>query len=227
VPPSEFIELAEETGLIVPLGSWVLRQAISDIARWRGPDPDPRQPGVTVNVSARQFRDPGFVAEVRRNLDESGLVPSALMLELTESALIRREQRLVADLAELKHIGVWLTIDDFGTGYSSLSYLRDLPIDALKIDKSFVDRITESERGRAFTELIIDLAKVMDIAVIAEGIETEAQREALIEMGCEFGQGFLMARPMPWREAEVLLRSGRSLASEQHHGAASWTAPNR
>jgi diguanylate cyclase (GGDEF)-like protein/PAS domain S-box-containing protein len=214
VPPSEFIELAEETGLIVPLGSWVLRQAITDLARWRGPDPDPRQPFISVNVSARQFRDPGFVAGVRRCLDETGLAPDALMLELTESALIRRDERMNSDLAELKHIGVWLTIDDFGTGYSSLSYLQDLPIDVLKIDKSFVDGVTESRQGRAFAELIIEFAQVMEIQVIAEGIETKAQRDVLTELGCKYGQGYLLAMPMPWREAEALLRSGRMLSPD-------------
>jgi diguanylate cyclase (GGDEF)-like protein/PAS domain S-box-containing protein len=223
VPPAEFIELAEETGLIVPLGSWVLRQAITDLARWRGPDPDPRQPSVSVNVSARQFRDSGFVAGVRQCLDETGLVPGALMLELTESALIRHDERMIADLTELKHMGVSLALDDFGTGYSSLSYLRDLPIDTLKIDKSFVDVITEAQQGRAFTELIIAFAQIMDLHVIAEGIETEAQRDILAELGCEYGQGYLLAKPMEWREAEALLRSGRILAPELRRGTPHWT----
>jgi diguanylate cyclase (GGDEF)-like protein/PAS domain S-box-containing protein len=225
VPPSEFIALAEETGLIVPLGSWVLQQAITDLARWRGPDPDPRQPGVSVNVSARQFRDPGFVAGLRRCLDESGLVPNALMLELTESALISRSERIISDLTELKEIGVWLSLDDFGTGYSSLSYLRDLPFDVLKIDKSFVDGISESPKGRAFAELIIEFAQVMEIEVIAEGIEAEAQRDILAEMGCKYGQGYLLAMPMPWRDAETLLRSGRVLSPELRRWTADWTLP--
>jgi diguanylate cyclase (GGDEF)-like protein/PAS domain S-box-containing protein len=223
LPPAEFIGLAEETGLIVPLGSWVLHQAITDLARWRGPDPDPRQPRVSVNVSARQFRDPGFVAGVRQCLEETGLVPPALMLELTESALIRPSERIISDLAELKDIGVWLALDDFGTGYSSLSYLRDLPIDVLKIDKSFVDGITESPKGQAFAELIIEFAKVMEIEVIAEGIEAEAQRDILTEMGCKYGQGFLLAMPMPWREAEGLLRAGGVLSSDLHRWSREWT----
>jgi EAL domain-containing protein (putative c-di-GMP-specific phosphodiesterase class I) len=213
VPPSEFIELAEETGLIVPLGSWVMEQAICDLARWRGPDPDPRQPTISVNVSARQFRDAGFVARVRKHLDTTGLVPSALMLELTESALLQRDERIHSDLAELKHIGVQLAIDDFGTGYSSLSYLRELPIDVLKMDKSFVDGITDAGSGRAFAELIVGFARKLEIDVIAEGIETEEQREILAAMGCKYGQGYLLAKPMEWREAEVLLRSGHALAS--------------
>jgi diguanylate cyclase (GGDEF)-like protein/PAS domain S-box-containing protein len=222
VPPSEFIELAEETGLIVPLGSWVLRQAITDLARWRGSDPSPRQPSVSVNVSARQFRDPGFVGLVRRCLDETGLVSSALMLELTESALLRRDDRINSDLAELKHMGVGLAIDDFGTGYSSLSYLKELPIDVLKIDKTFVDAIVESSTGRRFAELIINFARELGIQVTAEGIETDEQRELLTAMGCEYGQGYLLAMPMDWRSAEKLLRSGRSFARDGARRASSW-----
>ena len=188
-----------------------------------GPDPDPRQPWVSVNVSARQFRDAGFVAGVREYLGETGLAPGALMLELTETALIRHDERMASDLAELKHIGVSLALDDFGTGYSSLSYLRDLPIDTLKIDKSFVDVITESQQGRAFTELIIALAQIMDLHVIAEGIETEAQRDILAELGCEYGQGYLLAKPMKWREAEELLQSGRILPQGQRRPTPDWT----
>jgi EAL domain-containing protein (putative c-di-GMP-specific phosphodiesterase class I) len=224
VPPAEFIELAEETGLIVPLGSWILRQAISDMSRWRGTDPDPQQPVICVNVSARQFRDPSFVGGLRRCLYETGLVPSAVVLELTESSLLRRNERIHSDLAQLKDLGVRLSIDDFGTGYSSLSYLRDLPIDMLKIDKSFVDAISEPH-GRKFAEIILSFAGAMDIEVIAEGIETEEQRASLIEMGCRLGQGYLLAMPMDWRAAEVLLRSGRPLTREESRHGAPWQLP--
>ncbi len=222
VPPAEFIGLAEETGLIVPLGAWILRQAITDMARWRGTDPDPRQPDISVNVSARQFRDPDFVAALRRCLDETGLVPSAVMLELTESSLLRRDEQINSDLAKLKDIGVRLVIDDFGTGYSSLSYLRELPIDVLKIDKSFVDAMTESSQGRKFAEIIISFAQALEVEVIAEGIETEEQRALLAEMGCRLGQGYLLAMPMDWPAAEVLLRSGRPLAREASRHGTAW-----
>jgi len=224
VPPSEFIELAEETGLIVPLGSWILSQAIHDMARWRGTDPDPSQPDICINVSARQFRDPGFVGGLRRCLHETGLVPSAVVLELTESSLLRRNDRVHSDLAELKELGVRLSIDDFGTGYSSLSYLRELPIDMLKIDKSFVDVITEPQ-GRKFAEIIISFARAVEVEVVAEGIETEEQRAALMEMGCRLGQGYLLAMPMEWRAAEVLLRSGRPLRREDSRHGAPWHLP--
>src|SRR5437763_506562 len=196
-----------------------LARATADIARWRGDprrqrlargrtahagaarDPDNGGPArrlyVSVNVSARQFSAPGFVDGVREILDTSGLEPGALMLELTESALLRRDERAHSDLMELKDIGVRLAIDDFGTGYSSLSYLRDLPIDVLKMDKSFVDGIGVSERRLALAEAIVKLARQLRLEIIAEGIESETQRDLLIPMGCELGQGYLLAMPMP------------------------------
>ncbi len=222
--PDQFIALAEETGQIVPLGSWVLTQAAADTARWRRDlRGDPRQGqasddgGVThglygsVNMSARQFLAPGFVDSVRRILDSSGLEPGALMLELTESVLLRRDERVVSDLIELKAIGVKLAIDDFGTGYSSLSYLRELPIDVLKIDKSFVDGIAVSEQRRALAEGIVHIARTLQLEVVAEGIETEVQRDLLIAMGCQFGQGYLLAMPMAAQQAETLVRIGSRL----------------
>ena len=222
--PGQFIALAEETGQIVPLGSWVLARAAADTARWRRDlRGDPRQghpPGDggvprglygSVNVSARQFSTPGFVDDVRRILDSSGLDPGALMLELTESVLLRPEERVVSDLIELKAIGVRLAIDDFGTGYSSLSYLRELPIDVLKIDKSFVDGIAVSGQCRALAEGIIQIARTLQLEVVAEGIESEAQRDLLIAMGVQFGQGYLMAMPMAAHQAETLVRIGSRL----------------
>jgi diguanylate cyclase (GGDEF)-like protein/PAS domain S-box-containing protein len=212
--PGQFIDIAEETGHIIPLGAWVLRQAITDLVRWRGPDPDPRQPFVSVNVTARQFRDAEFVGSVRRFLGESGLVPSALMLELTESGLLRRDNRINSDLAELKQSGVRLAIDDFGTGYSSLSYLQEMPIDVLKIDKSFVEGIAVNGQRLALVKGIVEIAHTLGIDVIAEGIETEEQRALMAQMGCRYGQGYLLARPMPWDQAQVLLRSGGGLVPE-------------
>jgi diguanylate cyclase (GGDEF)-like protein/PAS domain S-box-containing protein len=222
--PGQFIALAEETGQIVPLGSWVLARATADTARWRrdpdggprqGQAPDdgrvPRRPYVSVNVSARQFSAPGFVDGVRRILDSSGLEPGALMLELTESVLLRRNERMVPDLIELKAIGVKLAIDDFGTGYSSLSYLRELPIDVLKMDKSFVDGIAVSEQRRALAEGIVQIARTLQLEVIAEGIESEVQRDLLIAMGCQFGQGYLLARPMAAHQAQAFVPIGSRL----------------
>jgi EAL domain-containing protein (putative c-di-GMP-specific phosphodiesterase class I) len=209
--PDQFIELAEETGHIVPLGSWVLAQAAAEMARWARRLPRQAPLYVSVNVSARQFRDPGFVDGVRRVLAESGLEPSALMLELTESALFRRDERFHSDLMELKLIGVRLAIDDFGTGYSSLSYLRELPIDVLKIDKSFVDGIATSPQRLALVDGIVRIAETLELNVIAEGIETEVQRDLLVSMGCRLGQGYLLAMPVEAGEAEALVRRGHSL----------------
>jgi EAL domain-containing protein (putative c-di-GMP-specific phosphodiesterase class I) len=166
---------------------------------------------VSVNVSARQFSAPGFVDGVHRILDSSGLEPGALMLELTESVLVRRDERVVSDLIELKAIGVKLAIDDFGTGYSSLSYLREFPIDVLKIDKSFVDGIAVSEQRLALAQGIVQIARTLQLEVVAEGIESEVQRDLLIAMGCQFGQGYLLAMPMPAQQAETLVRIGARL----------------
>ncbi|HTX28399.1 MAG TPA: EAL domain-containing protein [Streptosporangiaceae bacterium] len=225
--PEQFIALAEETGQIVPLGSWVLAQAAADIARWRrDPRREPaardagsngravegakprRGPYISVNVSARQFSAPGFVDGVRRILDTSGLEPGALMLELTESVLLRRDERVQSDLMQLKSVGIRLAIDDFGTGYSSLSYLRELPIDVLKIDKSFVDGIASSTQRLALAEGIVQIARTLELDVIAEGIETELQRDLLVSMGCQYGQGYLLAMPMEAHRAEALARIG-------------------
>ena len=163
---------------------------------------------VSVNVSARQFADPGFADNVRRVLASSGLASSALTLELTESALLRRDERLYSDLMELKSIGVKLAIDDFGTGYSSLSYLRELPFDVVKMDKSFVDGIADSEQRLALADGIVQIARTLRLEVVAEGIESEVQRDLLTEMGCQYGQGYLLAMPMQPSEAEELARHG-------------------
>jgi diguanylate cyclase (GGDEF)-like protein/PAS domain S-box-containing protein len=221
--PDQFIALAEETGQIVPLGSWVLARAAADLARWCR---EPRGIYISVNVSARQFSAPGFVDGVRRVLDTTGLEPGALMLELTESVLLRRDERMHADLAELKAIGVRLAIDDFGTGYSSLSYLRELPIDVVKMDKSFVDGIAVSEQRLALAEGIVQIARTLRLQVIAEGIESDIQRDLLTSMGCQFGQGYLLAMPMPAGQAETLARIGSHLVPSLPRQASSGMTPD-
>jgi diguanylate cyclase (GGDEF)-like protein len=208
IHPDQFIALAEETGYIVPLGSWVLRQAVLDLVAWQRHVPDRAPLYVSVNVSARQFRDPGFVAGVRQVLSESGLAPSLLQLELTESVLLGRDDRIQDELAELRQLGIRLAIDDFGTGYSSLSYLRELPIDVLKIDRSFTEGIAASKGRLALVEVIVRMAKTLGLTVTAEGIESEAQRELLISLGCETGQGYLLEKPVGADEAETLVRDG-------------------
>jgi diguanylate cyclase (GGDEF)-like protein/PAS domain S-box-containing protein len=227
--PGEFIPLAEETGLIVPLGGWVLRQALSEMVRWRrlpaagepsalnqagdGP-PDAEELHVSVNVSARQFRDPGFVDSVRQALQAAALPPAALLLELTESTLIGGTERIRGELAELKETGVRLAIDDFGTGYSSLSYLRDLPIDVLKIDKSFVTGISSSWRQHALVEGIVRLARTLELEVIAEGIESPVERELLVGTGCQFGQGYLLSPPVDTEIAAAMLKQSGGLVAK-------------
>jgi len=223
--PGQFISLAEETGLIVPLGAWVLRQALSDMVRCRrdlrraaterdGPAPESGGPYVSVNVSARQFRDPGFVDGVRRALHASALPPSAVLLELTESLVLGSKEQIRSDLNELKEIGVKLAIDDFGTGYSSLSYLLELPIDVLKIDKAFVTGIASSWRRHALVEGIVRLARTLEVEVIAEGIESETERELLAGMGCQFGQGYLLSVPVDVDAAAAMLHRGHGLVTE-------------
>jgi EAL domain-containing protein (putative c-di-GMP-specific phosphodiesterase class I) len=206
IPPLQFIALAEETGQITPLGAWVLRNAAADIARLQSRTPRPLPPPyVSVNVSARQCQDTGFLNEVRRSLDTAGLDPGSLQLELTESVLMRRDDHIDALLRALKDLGVRIAVDDFGTGFSSLRYLRDFPVDVLKIDKSFIDDIPEDPKQVALVEGIVHLADTLGLQVIAEGIEEQAQLELLASIGCRFGQGYLFAPPMSLDESEALL----------------------
>jgi EAL domain-containing protein (putative c-di-GMP-specific phosphodiesterase class I) len=211
--PGDFITLAEETGYIVPIGSWALERALSELARWIWRAQRKSSLYVSVNVSARQFREPGFVERVHLLLERSGLPESSLMLELTESVLLPHDDRINDDLKALKAAGVKLAIDDFGTGYSSLGYLRGLPIDVIKIDKSFVDGIDTSDHQQALVDGIIRLARTLGLEVIAEGIENEAQRDRLEAMGCRYGQGYLLAMPMPPEQAESLALIGRPVVT--------------
>jgi diguanylate cyclase (GGDEF)-like protein/PAS domain S-box-containing protein len=210
--PDQFIPLAEETGYIVPIGSWVLERALADLVRWLRRSSGKAPLYMSVNVSARQFREPGFVDGVRQAFALSGVPSPALMLELTESVLLPHDDRIRADLAALKAAGIRLAIDDFGTGYSSLSYLKGLPIDVIKIDKSFVDGIDTSEMQQALAESIIRMARTLRLEVIAEGIENAAQRDKLVALGCRYGQGFLLARPMAPEQAEALVSAGSLVA---------------
>ncbi|WP_457032164.1 putative bifunctional diguanylate cyclase/phosphodiesterase [Kitasatospora sp. P5_F3] len=212
VPPEQFITLAEESGQIVPLGAWVLGRATAEAARWQQSADGGSPLYVSVNVSARQFRDPGFVEVVLAALDGCGMQPGSLVLELTESVLMQRDDRVRSDLLTLSELGIRLAIDDFGTGYSSLSYLREFPITILKIDKSFIDGLDRSPQQYALVEGITRIAETLGVRVIAEGIETARQRELLGVMGCPLGQGYLFARPMEPDKAEALIRSGRAYA---------------
>ncbi|WP_369142646.1 aminotransferase class I/II-fold pyridoxal phosphate-dependent enzyme [Streptomyces sp. R44] len=205
VPPDQFITLAEESGHIMPLGAWVLEHAALDIARWQRMHPRQSPLRANVNVSPRQFRDPGFLEEVRRALHSSGLAPDSLFLELTETVLMRKDAQIRTTMAALKELGVGIAIDDFGTGFSSLSYLREFPIDVLKVDKSFIDDITTDLQQVALVEGIVRIADVLGLQVVAEGIEHEEQRALLAQMGCRYGQGYLFARPMTAHQTESYL----------------------
>ena len=194
--PYQFIELAEESGAIVAIGSWVLREALAQLARWHAADAETTLRYVSVNVSARQFRTPGFVDQVREALTGAGADPAWLLLEITESLVLRDADQVWDDLRTLRALGVRIAIDDFGTGYSSLSYLREMPVDVLKIDKSFIDDVLHSDKQRALVEAIVTLAHNFDLKVVAEGIEDAGQRAALARMGCPYGQGYLFAKPV-------------------------------
>ncbi|GAA2485897.1 hypothetical protein Ahu01nite_013380 [Winogradskya humida] len=192
--PYHFIELAEENGAIVGIGEWVLRESLRQFAQWRSAGSTLRY--ISVNVSARQFRQPGFVDRVRAALDEFGARPEWLLLEITESLVLRDAEQVWADLETLRAVGVRIAIDDFGTGYSSLSYLRQMPVDVLKIDKSFIDDILASKQQRALVNAIVTLARNLNLTVVAEGIEHADQRAMLARMGCPYGQGYLFSRPV-------------------------------
>src|SRR6476661_8381124 len=204
VPPLDFIPLAEETGLIVPIGRWVLMEACSHAARlaetFAALDLH-----MAVNLSARQIARPEIVEEVREALAASGLDPSKLVLEITESVMIHDMDLAIGRLKELKTLGVQLAIDDFGTGYSSLNYVRRFPVDILKVDKSFIDGVTEGGESSALTAAVIELASILNLKPVAEGIERADQLEQLIAMKCDLGQGFLFAKPLPTDELEDLL----------------------
>jgi diguanylate cyclase (GGDEF)-like protein/PAS domain S-box-containing protein len=195
--PSDFIPLAEETGLIVPLGRWVLREACRQVRAWQRLGPGRRDLGVAVNLSARHFQDPHLVACVAAALSEAELAPACLELEITETAALEDIAGTAATLRELKALGVRLAIDDFGAGYSGLSYLRRCPVDALKIDRSYVAGLGRETGDEAMIRAVLAFARTMGLAVTAEGVETADQVAQLQELGCDLGQGFYFARPLP------------------------------
>jgi len=205
IPPGQFIHDAEESGLIVPLGEWVLRQAAEQAHAWQQAHPMQPPLRISVNVSARQFHEPGFAATVADVLAQHPLAARTLVLELTESLLIE-DNGVAAILREISEMGVLFALDDFGTGYSALGYLRRFPIDILKLDKSFVDDLLVSADGSALVEAIIQLAQTLQLDLVVEGIESQPQCQQLRRMGSRFGQGFLFARPMAPAMIEQLLQ---------------------
>jgi diguanylate cyclase (GGDEF)-like protein/PAS domain S-box-containing protein len=190
--PEQFIPLAEESGLIVSIGAWVIEQACRQAAAWRR---DGRNLGIMINVSARELRQPSFVETVRRALARAGLPPQAVCLEITETGVMASPDATAATLGSLKGLGVRIAMDDFGTGYSSLSYLRSLPLDIIKVDQSFVRGILDNARDRAIVAAILKLGRDTEMAVIAEGVETGALHAELVGLGCQLAQGYLYGRP--------------------------------
>ena len=212
VSPAEFIPLAEETGVIIPLGEWILQQACATAAGWPG------DISIAVNLSPIQFRHSDLPLLVISALQESGLDASRLEIEITESVFLEATPAIKTALAKLRELGVRLSLDDFGTGYSSLSYLRRLAFDKIKIDQSFVRDLPHEQSGAAIVRAIIDLATSLKMTVIAEGVETEAQRRCLLSLGCHALQGYLFSRPVPADEANALV-TGQGLRRQTIHAA--------
>ena len=216
IMPDRFVELAEETGLIVPLGRHVLALACGQASAWRSAAGD-AAPFVSVNLAVRQCRDPGLVADVARILEDTGLEPGQLQLEITESAIMGTDDEALAALRLLSSMGVRIAIDDFGTGYSNLAYLRRLPVHALKIAGSFVEGLRSGDEAVVDTQIVatlVSLAHALGLAVTAEGVETRAQAHRLRSLGCDAGQGWLFARPGPPERISELLAAGGPLVDQ-------------
>ena len=205
ISPADFIPLAEETGLIVPMGQWVLNTACQQLAQWQR-SPATRHLSLAVNVSARQFHQADFVALVHETIDRTGIEPSGLKLELTESVILGDIETTITKMHQLRDLGLRFALDDFGTGYSSLSYLKRLPFKQLKIDQSFTQDMLHDNTSGAIVRAILGMSEALGLEVIAEGVETVEQRTFLIEHGCQFCQGYLLGRPVPiaaWEAAHL------------------------
>jgi diguanylate cyclase (GGDEF)-like protein len=207
IPPDRFIPIAEDSGLILEIGRWVATEACRQAANWRE-----RGLGLamSINVSGKQIDEPDFVDEISEILDQTGLDPVALTLEITETSLMRDPRAAATRLQALKRLGVRIAIDDFGTGYSSLAYLREFPVDSLKIDRTFVSGLDNSQDASAFVSTLVQLGRQLNIQTLGEGIEDEDQLRLLLDAQCDYGQGFLLARPLPAEQLEALLTDERS-----------------
>ena len=205
IPPDKFIGIAEDSGLIVPITQWILSETCNRIVKWQKLSPSNQNLIISVNISGKHLEEGNIVNDVKQALKASNLKPSLLKLEITESTAMKNAERTIKILNELKRIGVQLSMDDFGTGYSSLSYLHRLPFDTLKIDRSFVYSVGDNGENSEILQTIILLAKNLKMRIIAEGIETTAQYSLLHNLGCDYGQGYLMSKPMPMAEMQELI----------------------
>ena len=214
VPPLDFIPLAEETGLIVPIGRWALEEACRQgriLQQEHRSDPPMH---VAVNLSVRQLVRQELVSEVAQVLRDTGLDPDTLVLEITESVMMADMELSIAQLTKLKALGVRLAVDDFGTGYSSLNYIRRFPVDILKVDKSFVDGVSEGGEASALTAAVVELASILKLQPVAEGIERADQLERLLELKCTLGQGFFFAKPLTPENLGTFLSERESMRAE-------------
>jgi EAL domain-containing protein (putative c-di-GMP-specific phosphodiesterase class I) len=205
IPPVEFIPLAEDTGLILPIGQWVLESACDQIKLWEQNE-GTRNLKISVNISAHQFHQPDFVENILQILEKKAVDPNRIKIELTESAVLQSIHEAISKMNALRQIGVSFSMDDFGTGYSSLAYLTQLPINQLKIDQSFVQNIGLKSADSIIVQTIIGMANNLGMELIAEGVETEAQREFLEQQGCQVCQGYLFGKPVPLAEFEERLK---------------------
>jgi EAL domain-containing protein (putative c-di-GMP-specific phosphodiesterase class I) len=212
--PSEFIDVAEDSGLIVPLGAWVLAESCRQVVEWNLDLPDDQQLSLSVNLSARQLSEPGLVETVRSTLEQAGIDPTIVdvWLEVTETLVLRDPESAAARLTELRALGVRLAVDDFGTGYSSLSYLRRFPVSALKIDRAFVAGLGHSDEDEAIVLAMVRLAHALGIEVVAEGVESDIQLARLQEIGCDHAQGYLLQVPLPADQLTMLRGTERVIA---------------
>lgn len=210
VSPATFVPVAEDTGLVVPLGRWVLREACQQARIWQGESVDGQPFSISVNLSVREFGQPDLVRAVAAILEETGLPPKALRIEITESAIIGQKHPAIETVEQLRALGVAIHLDDFGTGYSALSYLHRLPLDAVKIDRAFTSSIDQEERPLHVVKAIVSLAHAIGLEVVAEGVTNLRQLELLREMGCDLAQGFIFSRPSSVEEINRLLESRQS-----------------
>jgi predicted signal transduction protein with EAL and GGDEF domain len=204
--PDTFIDVAEQTGLILLIGDWVLREACSTASAWHKRDAE-RAPFISINISPKQFLQPEFAQRVMSILLETQIDPTAVRLEVTEGVAIIDAERTAQVIGEIRSWGVKTSLDDFGTGFSSLSYLQTLPFDAIKIDRSFITAMNGSEQGEGIVRAILELARTMDMTVVAEGVETTDQQRKLTELGCQFGQGYHFGRPVDSATVTALLQT--------------------
>jgi diguanylate cyclase (GGDEF)-like protein len=205
VPPGEFIPISEQTGFIVPLTLWILRTSCRQMVQWQEKNPGHKNLVISVNLSGKHFAQKDVVEQIKTIINETGINPACLKLELTESAMMENAESIISMMKQIRDLGIQLSIDDFGTGYSSLSYLHRFPINTLKVDRSFVNMMEDGTENGEIVRTVIALAKTLCLDVVAEGIETIHQLHQLRILGCEYGQGYLFSRPIPAAEAEKLI----------------------